>query len=141
MSSKFPKNDHPWVDDSDSPLYILTYPDVTTDKILQERHDELIDWYRTVDSKMVWVIDASKIVKTHPIQRKIVSDHVKEAAPYTKRYVAGCAFVLESKIIRGIIAAVFWMNKPPWPYRFFSNQADARVWAQEELNQYKLPPE
>ena len=135
MAVVFPRFEHPWIDDSEAPLYILTYPADNEDEELIKRHDEIADWYETVDRPIAWVVDCTGIQKATATQRKIVSEHTDKILPYSKRFNMGTGIVITSSWVRGLLTAIFWLSPPPFPYKIFDTVEHAKAWSRARLNQ------
>ncbi len=138
MGALFPKLEHPWVDDSEAPLYVMTYPPQNTDQDLIDRHAEIGEWYKTVDKPIAWVVDCTNIAKAPATQRKIVSNHEKMTKPYAERFNAGVGIVITSDWVRGLLTAIFWISPPPYAYKVFATKEQAKIWAKEKLTRAEL---
>ena len=71
------------------------------------------------------VIDTIGSHKLPPSQRRILTDYLKQEEELTKKFCAGQAMVMKSSVVRGIMTAVFWMYKPPYETKVFTNIDEA----------------
>jgi hypothetical protein len=59
---------------------------------------------------------------------------IREHGADMQRLNRGIAFVAQSTVIRGLVRAVMHFQEMPVPYAWFSNLAEAMVWAQERAH-------
>ena len=80
------------------------------------------------------VIDLRRNAGITPTQRKMLTDDM--AAPEHAAVQARCvgvAMVFDSAFLRGILTAIFWVRKPPYPTQVFRTVAEAKTWAKALL--------
>ncbi len=53
--------------------------------------------------------------------------------------VVGHAVVLSNKIGAGVLRAILWLKRPPWPVRVFSDAEPAYAWIKERFEEEGLP--
>jgi hypothetical protein len=57
----------------------------------------------------------------------------KENDDALRRWCRGAAFVTTSKLVRGAIIAIGWLQPFPHPVEYFDTVSEARAWAAEQL--------
>jgi hypothetical protein len=132
---------HPWIDASRAPLYIVTYPETPSDQEVLEGHRAIEEIYRSTDRHVAWVVDARKVRKATPVQRRMVAEHEERTKQLAKKYNAGLALVITSRLVRGMVTAVFWMSPPVYPYEIFDDMELAQQWALQRLYDVKSDPD
>ena len=126
---------HPWIDSSQAPLYVLVFPENSTEKELSHCCDVRENWVRQVRSPVAWVVDLSAIQRVTPAKHRIFADHLARIEPYTSKYSAGCGLVVPSPLMRGVVTAIFWFAPPRFPHRLFAGRAEALDWGLRMLSQ------
>lgn len=65
--------------------------------------------------------------------RGVLSSWMKTTqAEFEGRWVC-CAFVISNRTLRGALLALFWLNKPYYPFVVVPNEAEAWKWTRERL--------
>jgi hypothetical protein len=93
--------------------------------------------------KCVQVTDLSAVQRIPTaVQRKIAGDWVKATVELQKATSLGGANVTPSSIIRGIVTAISWLQRPPTPLKYFATRAEATLQALKWLEEghVLLPP-
>lgn len=124
---------HPWVDETQAPLYRLSYPPETTEQDLRAYYEKIDAWAASLTEPVAWIVDVGNLVKATPAQRKLVAEREARFSEVQKRLYRGSALVAKSTLTRGIVTAVFWMAPPPYPYKVFDNERDAEAWVTKQL--------
>lgn len=124
---------HPWVDETDAPIYVLRFPSEASDDELEIYYRALEAFYRGLDHPIGWVVELGNVLKQTASQRRIVSEQVTKLAVYERKWVCGMGIVANSAVTRGIITAVFWVSKPGCPYQVFKDSHPARLWVQQRF--------
>jgi hypothetical protein len=93
--------------------------------------------------KCVQVTDLSS-VQSMPsaTQRKLAGDWVKSTLELQKAVSLGGSNVAPSSIVRGIVTAISWIQKPPTPVKYFATRREAMLQAFQWLEEGRvlLPP-
>jgi hypothetical protein len=93
--------------------------------------------------KCVQVTDLSS-VQTMPsaAQRKLAGDWMTSTLDLQRTVSLGGASVTPSTIVRGIVTAIQWIQKPPTPLRYFATRREAMLQAFQWLEEGRvfLPP-
>lgn len=125
--------DHPWIDSSKAPLYILYPPSVIANA-------DLIDYLRLQEEFIVnrphhyvWVCDVGHLFSFDAHQRALVAACDNTLKPYERIYNLGQAWVLESAMARGVLAALYWMSPPVYPTTVVATRAAGIAWAERKL--------
>ena len=72
-------------------------------------------------------------------QRSMAAKFVKENREPFQNLLAA-AYVVDSRAVRGIITAIFWMVPPPYPYKVFAKVGDAIDWVSAQLKKAGITP-
>ena len=60
--------------------------------------------------------------------RSYARDQLKDLGPVLKERMAGVAYVVSSKLVRGALNAVFWLFDSNWPRKIFNDHDAADAW-------------
>ena len=120
------------VDVASWPIVTLTTAGSPTDDQLRQHLKEIETQVLHQSRDFVQIIDQRKAETLHAGQRAIIAEHQLEMADLYGRYCRGEAYVA-SETMKGVMIAVFWQAKPPYPYQFFETLQDAEVWARQTL--------
>jgi len=94
-----------------------------------------LDEYRAMEAARggpyVLVLDLRFCAKISPAQRKMLTDDMAE--PGEDAPCRAMAMIFDSKILRGILTAIFWVRRPPYPLRVFNEPGEGELWALEQL--------
>jgi hypothetical protein len=86
--------------------------------------------------KCVQITDLSGVHRMPTaIQRKIAGDWVKSTVELQKATSLGGANVTPSSIMRGIVTAISWIQKPPTPVKYFATRGEATLQALKWLEE------
>lgn len=66
-------------------------------------------------------------------QRRIQADWIRAHYQSLATACVGTAFVAPTAILRGIITAVFWMQRLPYPYAVVGTLSEAEAWCAGQL--------
>jgi len=124
---------HPWVDESEAPIYRTTFPATTTDAELSAFCARLHEWGRKVRYPIAWVVDISRVREVPATQRKIFARHLEDFESFERRWNRGSALVVPNALVRGVVTAIFWLKKPVYPCELFAEPREARAWARARL--------
>jgi hypothetical protein len=77
------------------------------------------------------------ITGDHPplsaVQRKAVAQAMKAHNSLHPGVMVGCAIINRSAFIRGVITAVTWLARPPYPFAVFEDASKAKDWLTQLL--------
>lgn len=95
-----------------------------------------------VGSKVFMVIDARAGMRPPPEIRRMQADWLAENQENMTKSVIGIAFVVENRMVRGAMTAIFWVSSPPIPYNVFGSLEEAMAHAVETCDAagLQLPP-
>ena len=128
-----PDSDHPWIDDSEKPLYVVTYPRERTDEDVRLGHRGIRSIYERTTVPVAWVVDASAVRSAPATQRRIVSEHERSVRAHAIQWCAGLAVVIPNSLVRGFFTAVTWLAPLSYPHQLFETRDEAMAWAREQL--------
>lgn len=129
-----PDAEHPWIDDSEKPLYVVTYPRDRTDEDVRQGHRAIRSVYEKTSVPVAWVVDASAVRSAPATQRRIVAEHERSVRRYAERWCAGLAVVIPNALVRGFFTAVTWLAPLSFPHRLFETRPAAMAWARRQLD-------
>jgi hypothetical protein len=66
-------------------------------------------------------------------QRKMITDNMDGMKDYAIHYCVGSAMVFDSPLLRGMLKAIFWITKPPYPTQVFKTLEDAENWVRSQF--------
>jgi hypothetical protein len=100
-----------------------------------EQMQAFLEEYRAMENKRggpyVLVLDLRFCAKISPAQRKMLTDDMAE--PGQDAPCKAMAMIFDSKILRGILTAIFWVRRPPYPLRVFTEPGEGELWALDQL--------
>lgn len=65
------------------------------------------------------------------VQRKKLTDHMRDNEAEIERWVRGLGVVVPSPIARKLMTAILWFAPPKMPHRICSDRAEAEAWVQK----------
>lgn len=71
------------------------------------------------------IIDARDATRPPPDVRKMQAEWMEENRDLIARTCLGMSFVMPHRIVRGALTAIFWVSRPPVPYRVHANLSEA----------------
>jgi len=128
------------IDTAAWPLAVVTFPrgeiaDADFDGYLEELGNwlDVGDRYATVTdtTQMQRPIDAR--------QRARLDDWIDAHSPQLREVSAGNALVVSSTLMRGVLAALYWVKKPPNPHHVVPTLDEAIEWCQGQLGATHAP--
>lgn len=69
--------------------------------------------------------------------RKASADAMKADMIRFPGLIAGMAIVVHSKVTRGVVTAISWIARPPYPFAAFDKEAEAIVWLRAQLARHR----
>ena len=132
---------HPWINTSEAPLYVLTYPshDSADEKQTKRCTDlniklyqELERWTREVNEPYVFIVDLSQ-AHSSPMNRQRAAEYLERIKKRGNSQLAGRAFITPDNEKKGIVTAVFWISSPDYPHEFFVELTSAKTWGWTRL--------
>lgn len=124
-------------DDSHHPLVVVRFLGVLTDDQFAQYLDDLT---RNLErrQKTVVILDARRSGATPAAQRRMQADWLKEYEPLLRQYTLGTAFVISSRVVRGILTAILWVQPLPSEHVVVSTLAEALAWASERFAEHGI---
>jgi hypothetical protein len=111
------------------PIVRVTPPRVVADDELKNFLSKFDSAVRAKGEEFAIVLDLRQCEKITTAQRRVMTDHMAEQDG--KGGVVGTAMVFESRLLRGILTAMFWVHRPQYPTRVFNSLAEAKAWTDE----------
>jgi hypothetical protein len=110
------------------PIVQVTAPPLVTDEGLRAHLDEFEAEVRARGGGAAVLLDLRVCERLSVAQRRMLSERMErndEAG-----LARSCAMVFESRLLRGILTAMFWVYRPRYSTRTFANHRDAFEWSQ-----------
>ncbi len=77
------------------------------------------------------LVTIGALVSATASQRKRFGDFEKSMAVHDRDYVYACGLVVPNPVVRGLVTAIYWLKPPVYPYRMFTEQAEAMDWVRQ----------
>ena len=113
------------------PLVVLRTIGTPSDSELRAHLQEIESLVLAREEPFVQIIDQRKAGALNAGQRALIAEHQSAMDGLYARFCRGEAYVAD-QAMKGIMIAVFWQAKPPYPYRFFERMPEAERWAREK---------
>jgi hypothetical protein len=128
-----PLVDHPWVDCSHYPVFLLKYPSSAPDCVVEDCFKKMELFYATNTRHFGWIQDLNDLSWAPGNQRRIVAEHIKRTEEHLSDYCAGIAYFCTKTAPRGFLTAVYWLQPPPHPYVVYASMDDCWNWIRQQL--------
>jgi hypothetical protein len=89
--------------------------------------------------KFCLLIDALRAQAPTPHIRQRLRDWARLHENISARYCASSAVVYASRLLVGLLAALNWMKKPPYPQEVFADLSGAITWTLRQATSLDLP--
>ena len=124
-----------YIDHSLWPILIVTPPEgrKPNDRELEEfmvAYKKQID--RDKKERYGIILDLRESPGLDSKQRKMLTNFMNES-DHLEEYCALTAMIFKSLPLRGMLTAIFWLFKPPYPTRVFGGLDEALTWARTIL--------
>jgi hypothetical protein len=126
------------VEDEQWPIVLVTFPSQLDDDDFTNYLGALAA-LRSRKAPYVIVFDIAKSQQLTPKQRKMQADYIKAEAQLRELFLKGVAFVAPTAIHRGILTAIFWLQKAPVQHQAFAKLGEAVAWARSTLKMSIAP--
>jgi hypothetical protein len=124
---------HPWLNLDHPYVFRAVMPKHTTDEELRGYLNVLFDLAQQRQHRFAWIVDMSHIMKATASQRRLFADSERRLAEHNARYSVGTALVIDTRWARGVLTAVFWMQKPTYPHAIVKSVDEAEAWVLARL--------
>ncbi len=122
------------VDQSYLPAILVSYEGAPTDEEFDAHLETLRASLTARDARpRVVITDATLSEPAPATQRRRQAAWMKENAPLLRRLMIGCAFVIPSPVVRGILTAILWVQPLPSPHVVCATLDEALDWTDEKL--------
>lgn len=128
--------------DEFDPLRVLVQVSVITDENLRIHLDELLAMMAANHAggrRNVVVIDASFGMRPSAAQLEQQADWIHAHRELLGASCLGIAFVIPSPLVRGALAAIFWIAQLPIPHTVHATLGHAIDWASARLDESGIP--
>ena len=127
--------DHPWLKQVEATLFLQQYPRTGSDEELKTMLAAIERLVFSMRGPYAWIVDVGGVLAAPASQRRLLSEHEDRTKEHDRRFNAGSALLSRSAITTGIITAVFWLSKPSYPTKVFSDLREAERWARAQLKE------
>ncbi len=127
--------EHPWLKQVEATLFLQQYPRTGTDEELKGMLQAIERVVFSVNGPYAWIVDLGGVLSASATQRRLVSEHEDRTKAHDAKFNAGSALLSRSAITTGIITAIFWLSKPSYPTKVFSDVREAERWARAQLKE------
>ncbi len=122
------------LDDSRWPVLVATLSGEAIDEEMDEYFAWMDRWLETGEPHAV-VLDFRAGGANTAKQRRRIAAWIKQRSGQLAATRAGVVCVTESHVVRGIVTAIRWLIRPPYPWTVTSTMAQANVWVAERLRE------
>ncbi len=130
-------------DDSDWPILLVTEgPGVPSPNEYRAHWAQVLQYTFPKREPFVLLIDDRKAEKPDAIRRKIIAETMQRSMQANPGNLRGVGVILGSKFDQGVLTAITWLVRPPYPMSMFSDVPKAKVWAIRmlpDLNRSLIP--
>lgn len=120
---------HPWFATSTDRLIVMRFSHTPTNDEARAVTTAMMAFMMTKPEPRPWIVDMLDVDEISASQRKIFADNEHRMAPMSKVHVTRLAYVVSKPIVRAALTAYFWIFKPPYTSRVFSERGPAEAWA------------
>lgn len=113
-------------------LIVVTFVGEATDAEFDAYLEQMAKELRATKEPTASILDGSRATGASARQREKQARWMKDNHDLLSTKSTGSAFVISSRIIRGILTAIFWVQKPPGPYVIVETMTEARAWARSQ---------
>jgi len=124
---------HPWIKQVEATLFVQLLPRRANDDELLEMVEAVERLVFSLRAPYAWIVNLGGVLTAPASQRRIFSDHEDRTKEHDAQFNAGAALLSRSPITAGIITAVFWVSRPSYPTKVFSEIHEAERWARAQL--------
>lgn len=128
-----PRIDHPWIDESNAPLYLWSFPTGLSHADLQACCAAREAWAAVAEFPVAWVVDLQNITSVGALERKTFGEHLARFEAHDVAWNQGSGIVAHNPMLRGLVTAVFWLRAPKFPNQVFATRGEASAWARGRL--------
>jgi hypothetical protein len=125
--------DHPWLAQIEGPLFLQQFPRQATDDEVRDMVEHIERLVFSMRSPYAWVVDLGGVLAASASQRRIFSEHEDRTKEHDAQLNAGSAVLTRSALATGLVTAVFWLSKPSYPTKVFSDVREGEAWARAQL--------
>lgn len=116
------------------PLIIVRYDGPTSDADFEAYLETL--WVSMTErnaGQRVLLHDATLAYPITAKQRKRQADWMQQHSEKISQLTVGCAFVISSSLMRGVLTAIFWIHPLPCPQEVCATVPEALGWCTQKL--------
>jgi hypothetical protein len=134
------RSNHPWIEDRD-PIFIFRMPANHRTEDLIAACQETERLCATAPGPYVVISALGNLSRSTAGERAFVgkSNERVHAMPTVKKYCLGMAIVLTNPFQRGVVTALEWFSRRPFPSTVVSSEAEALAWVTAKLRAANIP--
>jgi len=132
------------INSDDWPVVRVSYHGEISLRMLHDaaqQYAALADRARTTNQRLRWLVNLDDLDArpADAMKRRKAAEILTEYAPRIAAGTLAEARVVESRVIRGIVTAVTWFARQPWPIQVFATEHEAEAWLRERAGT-AVPP-
>lgn len=117
----------------EGPVVVVTFVGESTDDEFDGYLSRMSGEIERASGPVATILDGSRAGATPAKQREKQARWLRQNAGLLRRKSAGTAFVITSPIIRGVLTAIFWIERPSHEYTIVETLPEARRWVNLQL--------
>gem|GEM_PF-865768 len=126
--------DYTIVDDSRAPIVHVQVIDEPTDESYEQYLTDVTAAFRGLD-RFGMVFNSGELGQLPARYRARLSEWLSETEGEFKGRWLCAAFVIKSRMIRGVLSAIFWLNRPYYDVKVFGTEEEAWEWTRHQLEE------
>lgn len=124
---------HPWFDATHAPVYGFRFPERMENADLERYCNWFSGWYSLQTGPIGMICDMSRTLIVSPAQRGLWTNFERRSEADLRRVLRGVAIVLTSRVVRGVVTATYWMNRPVYDWEIVATWTRGREWLEPRL--------
>jgi len=123
------------IDDRRWPRVYVKWPEEAVSDEEFKRAVAQLSSYTRRGQPYVTILDARIAVRPTPLQRAVAAEATRVDAPHSSRWLRASAIIVSNPVLVGVVTAINWMYKPPYPQKIFASPEAAEAWCTTLLNE------
>lgn len=124
---------HAWVDTSQAPLYVMTYPNQRSLQDVVDAHHVAEDIYQRTQGPIAWIVDATSVTGASAKERHVVAEYEKRIGGLAEARCVGVGLIIPNALVRGVYTAIRWMVPARYPFELVASYPQAEEWVRARL--------
>jgi hypothetical protein len=120
-------------------LFVVTFTGEVDDDEYEAFLRKCERTFSKLQTPYVLVYDARAYRKMGPLSRQMQSAWINRNREKIRAQCRGVAFILASRLQRGVLAAAHMVSPPPYPYKIFGSLDEGQAWCAIRLKGSEKP--